>query len=223
MTPQERDLLTRFLDELVRAQPGAKDAEAAQQIETTLRSNPDAAYVLVQHAIVADAALRDAQAQMAELQRRLDQQGAQAPAEQPSFLGSLFGRAQPNDRSGQQVGQAGPWSQPASAVPPTGGYGQPYPPQGGAGAFGGGPFSGGGGLGGFLRGAGTTAAGVAGGAFLFEGLRDMFGGGEHDRGFGGQGFADQGFSDQGQGFADAGGSDSFDVGSGDGDYDDSNT
>ena len=44
----------------------------------------------------------------------------------------------------------------------------------------------------FLRSAGTTAAGVAGGAFLFEGLSNIFGGGHH--GFGGGGFGGGGAS-----------------------------
>ena len=40
-----------------------------------------------------------------------------------------------------------------------------------------GPFSSGGGLGSFLRNAGTMAAGVAGGDLLFEGISSLFGGG----------------------------------------------
>jgi hypothetical protein len=56
----------------------------------------------------------------------------------------------------------------------------------GGGFFGGGPFSGQqSGLGSFLQSAGTTAAGVAGGAFLVEGLSNIFGG---HHGFGGGGF-----------------------------------
>jgi hypothetical protein len=43
------------------------------------------------------------------------------------------------------------------------------------------PFSAGGGLGSFLRNAGTMAAGIAGGDLLFEGLSGLFGG---HRGFG---------------------------------------
>ena len=39
-----------------------------------------------------------------------------------------------------------------------------------------GPFSSGGGLGSFLRNAGTMAAGVAGGDLLFEGISSLFGG-----------------------------------------------
>ncbi len=219
MTPQERDLLSRFLDDLARAQPGPKDSEAADQIDRALRDRPDAGYVLVQHAIVADAALHDARAQVADLQRQLEAaqggQAAPAPAQtEPSFLGALFGRSRPNEQSGVAAGTAGPWTAPAtSAVPatrqPDPGYAYPQ----GYGQGGPGPFSGGGGLGSFLRSAGTTAAGVAGGAFLFEGLSDMFGGGErrHDMfaGGGGQGFFDGG---------DPGSGGDFDVGGSDGDF-----
>lgn len=192
MTPEERDLLSRFLDDLARSRPQAKDAEAAAQIDASLRANPDAAYVLVQHAILADHALQDAQAHIAELEQQLGSGGAQPLQAQASFLGSLFNRSAPPNPPG--VGQAGPWGERGgSAVPPTpqaqpgygpgpgSGYDAPPPP--------GGPFSGGGGLGGFLRNAGQTAAGVAGGAFLFEGLQGLFGG-HRGGGFGGgYGFA----------------------------------
>ncbi len=176
MTPDERDLLTRFLDDLARSRPQAKDTEAAQQIDAALRSNPDAAYVLVQHAILSDHALQDAQARIADLEVQL--RGGPPPQEpqQPGFLGALFGKGAPPNPPG--VGQAGPWGARGGAVPPTA-PDYPPPPMQAAG-----PFSGGGGLGGFLRNAGTTAAGVAGGAFLFEGLSGLFG---HRPGFG-QGF-----------------------------------
>lgn len=209
MTPQERDLLTRFLDDLAHAQPAAKDAEAAAQIDRALTGR-DAGYVLVQHAIVSDAALHDARQQAEALQQRLDELQRQLPAAAPSspdpapsFLGSLFGRGRPSEAAPAQGG----WGAPAIPASP---YGGAYPQPGS------GPFSGGGGLGSFLRTAGTTAAGVAGGAFLFEGLSDMFGGGEHrhDMFEGGgdrQGFADMGGGDRG---GDAGGGDGgqFDVG-----------
>jgi hypothetical protein len=53
------------------------------------------------------------------------------------------------------------------------------------------PFSQGGGLGSFLRNAGTMAAGVAAGDFLFEGLSGLFGG-HRGFGFGGGGFGGYG-------------------------------
>jgi hypothetical protein len=53
----------------------------------------------------------------------------------------------------------------------------PWSPPPAAQYVGSGPFSSGGGLGSFLRNAGTMAAGVAGGDLLFEGISNLFGGG----------------------------------------------
>ena len=180
MTPQERDLLTRFLDDLSRSSSGPKDREAADQIERALRDNPDASYVLVQHAILSDQALNEAQQRIAELERGAG--GGQG--DQPSFLGAAFGKAPANPPNGAfAAGTAVPPSPPPQGYAP---YGQAPAQPWGVGQPG--PFSGGGGLGSFLRTAGTTAAGVAGGAFLFEGLSGLFGG-HRGGGFGGgQGF-----------------------------------
>ena len=165
MTPEERSLLNQFLSDLGKTQGVAKDAEAAQMIDQAFRSNPDASYVLTQHALLADQALHNAQAQIADLQEQLRQL---QPAPQPSsFLGG--GGLGPRVAQPQYQNQS-QWAQ-AAQQPQHGGF------------FGGGPFSGQqSGLGSFLRSAGTTAAGVAGGAFLFEGLSNLFGGGH---GFGG--------------------------------------
>ena len=214
MTPQERDLLDRFLSDLQSARPGPKDAEAADRIERALRANPDAAYVLVQHAILADGALQDAQARIAELEAQLGPpQGGGG-----SFLGGGYGGQGGGYAPGAppQAGYPPPPS--GTAVPPTGGMFGGGPFGGGAG-----PFSGGGGLGNFLRSAGTTAAGVAGGAFLFEGLSGLFGGHHGGGGYGLMGGGDNvtinEFGGDGgrQGFADAG--DDLDPGGADFDYD----
>jgi hypothetical protein len=163
MTPDERNLLSNFLRDLDQARGGPKDAEAEAMIIQTLSRNPDAAYLLVQHTILSDQALLAAQNRIAELE---SQGRGAAPAS--SFLGG-----------------GGPWSQSgqgAQAPPPTTSVPQYAPPPAS-------PFSLGGGLGSFLRNAGTTAAGVAGGEMLFEGLSGLFGG---HRGFGG-GFGGGGF------------------------------
>ncbi|HUO21904.1 MAG TPA: DUF2076 family protein [Caulobacteraceae bacterium] len=163
MTPDERDLLTRYLQDLARARAGAKDPEAASLISQALNANPDAPYLLVQHSILADQALHAAQAHIAELE-------AQAAGQQgSSFLG----------------GRPGPWGAAPTAVPPS----APPPPQPAyAPGYGPGPFSqSGGGLGSFLRTVGTTAAGVAGGEMLFSGLSGLFGGGRGMFGGGGWG------------------------------------
>ena len=209
MTPDERNLLSRFLQDLSQPRGGLKDAEAADMIDRSLRSNPDAAYLLVQHAIISDQALHVAQDRVVQLESQL--RGAQ-PASQGggAFLGGGAPWSGPPGYAGQPQAQAG--------------YGQPQPQRSGGllgGLFGGAPAQPGG-FGSFLRQAGTTAAGVAGGEFLFSGLSNMFGGGYG--GFGGgygapmenvtiNEYGDSG----GQGF-DSGGYD--DGGVGDGGYDD---
>jgi hypothetical protein len=65
MTPDERSILTQFLDDIGRTPNVTKDAEADAMITEAVRRNPDAAYLLVQHAILADQALHAAQAQLA--------------------------------------------------------------------------------------------------------------------------------------------------------------
>jgi len=173
MTPDERNLLTQFLSDLSKTQGVAKDPEAAQMIDQAVRSNPDAAYVLTQHALISDQALHQAQAQIQQLQDQLQQM--QPPPPPASFFGGGGPRPAP--------APASPWAQAAQPPPPP--YAPQYPQQGG-GLFGGGPLGGQqSGLGSFLQSAGTTAAGVAGGAFLFEGLSNLFGG---NHGFGGGGF-----------------------------------
>lgn len=160
MTPEERSLLTQFLNDLSAARGVAKDPEAASMIDNAVRSNPDGAYVLVQHALLADQALHQAQAQIADLQQQL----AQArPQPSSSFFGGA-GLGPSSAQPGYQAQPQTPWGQAA----------QPAPQQ---------PSMFGGGLGSFLRTAGTTAAGVAGGELLFSGLSGLFGG--HHGGFGG--------------------------------------
>ena len=177
MTPDERTLLTQFLGDLGQTQGVAKDPEAASMIDNAIRANPDSAYVLVQHALLADQALHDAQAQIAQLKAQM-QQGQPQPSS--SFLGGAGlgpSVAQPRYQAQPQSS----WGQAAQQPPPQQSF------FGGGPFAGGGPFSsGGGGLGGFLRSAGTTAAGVAGGEMLFSGLSGLFGG-HHGGGFGGFG------------------------------------
>src|SRR5437762_13373538 len=85
MTPDERALLQRFLQDLVQTRAAEKDREAESMILEALRSSPDAAYVLVQHAILSDQALHAAQDQIASLQTQLST-SAPSPA-QSRFLG----------------------------------------------------------------------------------------------------------------------------------------
>jgi len=84
VTPDERNLLQAFLSDLVQTPNVAKDPEADAMIQDALRANPNAAYLLVQHAILADQALHAAQAQL---------QAQSQPA--PSFLPQTASAPQP--------------------------------------------------------------------------------------------------------------------------------
>ncbi len=190
MTPDERNLLGHFLQDLTQSRGGMKDAEASDLINRSLRANPDAAYLLVQHAIIADQALHAAQDRIVQLESQMQggQPGAQSGG---SFLGAgPWAGARPAQgyAPAQQPG-------PQAGYAPAGGYDpapSAQPPQRGGmlgGLFGGGQPAQPGGFGSFMRQAGTTAAGVAGGEFLFSGLHNLFGGGRggYGGGFGGMG------------------------------------
>ncbi len=148
MTPDERTMLQQFIGELSQSRGAAKDPEADAMIHQALQANPDAAYLLVQHAILADQALHAAQAQIEQMQAQL------GPSTPPvSFLGGA------QNPTSQYQPQYQPAYEPQYADV------RPAPS---------GPFSANSGLGGFLRTAGTMAAGVAGGEFLAEGLSNLF-------------------------------------------------
>lgn len=152
MNPQERDQLNLFLKQLTEARISAKDTEAAQLIADSVAKQPDAAYLLVQRAMLLEQALNGAKSQIADLQQQLQYSAAATP--RGGFLS--------ND----------PWA-PASAaggIPGAGNYqiprNAPMPPQ--ASAFGGGSS--------FLGNIATTAAGVVAGSFLYHGIESLLGG-----------------------------------------------
>lgn len=146
MTPDERNILQSFLADLSRTPNVTKDAEADAMIQQAVRANPDAAYLLVQHAILADQALHAAQAQLAA-------QG-----------GGSFLSPQPTAPPAQTYA-------PQAYAPQA--YPSPWAGQGGA-PVQSSPFAADSGLGGFLRGAGQMAVGVAAGDFLFQGIENIF-------------------------------------------------
>ena len=169
MSPQEQQALENFLAQLTQARVGAKDPQAEARILDAVARQPDAAYLLVQRAMLLDQALASAQAQIATLQNQL--QAAQA-GRSTSFMdsannwGSHASSPAPNPAYAPQQAapvQMPPQPQPAPAQPARSGF-----------------FSGG--LGSTLGSVATTAAGVAGGALLFQGLENMF---HHNSGGGG--------------------------------------
>jgi hypothetical protein len=191
MTPQEKELITTLLGRLKQAGGQPKDPEAEALIRQALAEQPDAPYYLVQTVLIQDIALNQAQQRIIELERQCAQ--AAPPQKATSFLGGLFGAGagrgdQP--QGGGTVPSSGPWSRapqpqspPPQSPPPGAGpqaYGQPGYPQPGypQPGYGGQPMMGmgmGQGGSGFLRSAAATAAGIAGGALLFQGIQSMFG------------------------------------------------
>ena len=177
MTPQEKDLLTTLLDRLRNTPRQPKDPEADALIRQAMTDQPDLSYYLTQTVLIQDLSLHQAQQRIADLEKQLaDAQQAAKPTV-GSFLGGLFGSRPPAPSSGAPP--AGPWtrSPQVAAAPPAQPYAQPGYAQPGYGQPpGGGGFLGGGmGGGGFLRSAAATAAGVAGGALLFQGISSLFG------------------------------------------------
>jgi len=185
MTPQEKELLTTLLERLKNAPRQPKDPEADALIRQATSEQTDLPYYLVQTVLIQDLSLHQAQQRITDLEKQLTDAQQSAKPSVGSFLGGLFGNRPPAPAGGPAAGgpaQAGPWtrSPQVAAAPPAQPYGQPgYAPQPGYGQqpMGGGGLMGGGmgGGGGFLRSAAATAAGVAGGALLFQGISSLFG------------------------------------------------
>jgi hypothetical protein len=176
MSPQDSQLLTDFLNQLIQARGIQKDPEADAQIQRALAQQPDAAYLLVQRALLLEQGLNNARNQIATLQDQLRSQQGQGQG------GGKFLDANTWGNGGRQVQAPQP---PVQQYQPEyrQAYQPPYQPsyqQAGPGSMG----MGGGFLGGGLRGTlgtiATTAAGVAAGNFLFQGLENMFS--HHERG-----------------------------------------
>ena len=159
MTIQEKTMLTDFLVKLTSVKNINKDAEADALIKQAMVYQPDAGYVLVQNMLLMQHHLTELNARVAQLENQLS--NSPAPQNSGSFLGAQSQNAVKSYFSGGQPQQ----SQQAYAQP------QYAPPQQSSG------------FGSFLQSAGTTAVGVAGGMFLYEGVSSLFGG-SHSSSFG---------------------------------------
>ncbi len=162
MTPDERDLIDGLFTRLKQADSPDKDPEAQTLILDQVRRLPAAPYLMAQTILVQEHALTNAQTRIAQLEQQLaagQRAPAAEPAPHPSFLGGLV-----NPASAVSAPRpAGPWgrradpvAQPVSAYPATTAMA---------------PAAGGG----FLHNAIATAAGVAGGALLFQGVQSLLG------------------------------------------------
>jgi hypothetical protein len=162
MTPQERDLILGLFQRLTPPPEGVIDGEARALIDGLVGQQPLAPYLLVQTALVQESALKGAQARIANLEAKLAQASTAAAPEAPrrSFLSGLLG----GEALGRQAYPSASAPQPAApAAAPAGPWGSRAGPS-------------------FLQSALSTAAGVAGGALLFQGI-------EHMLGYGGSPFA----------------------------------
>lgn len=155
MNAQERDLLTQFLRQLSQAPAVARDPEADALI-TQAVARPDAAYLLVQHAIMLEQANRSAQERIAALEQQLRQGEGAATG---GFLqgGNAWGHA-------PSAAVAAP---PATAIPGTAGP-RPVAPAVAMAA----PVAAPAGPG-FLGTFAAGAAGAIGGALLFQGVEGL--------------------------------------------------
>jgi hypothetical protein len=182
MNSEEQTLIDGLFSKLKSAEAASapRDAQAEARIKEHLSQQPAAPYYMTQAILVQEAAVnqlnqqvkqRDEQIQ--ELQAQLQQARAQAPAPAQSggFLSSIFGggAAQPQPRPASPPPASGGWRDgPASPPPysgaPQGNYAAPPPQQAPAAPIGSG----------FLGGALKTAAGVAGGVMLAEGISSLF-------------------------------------------------
>ncbi|WLH45568.1 DUF2076 domain-containing protein [Pseudomonas beijingensis] len=182
MNSEEQTLIDGLFSRLQQAEKDSapRDAQAEARIKEHLASQPAAGYFMAQAILVQEAAIKrlDEQnkqlaQQVEQLQVELQQARKQAPA--PSggggFLSSIFGGSPRDSRStSAPASSGGGWREPAqpsfNAPPqqgfgaPSGNYGAPQQQAPAAGSF----------LGGALK----TAAGVAGGVMLAQGISSLF-------------------------------------------------
>jgi hypothetical protein len=198
MTPEERQMLDGLFQRINAAGATPRDAEAEAFINDGVRKAPFASYLLAQTVLVQQQALEAASKRVADLEAAVHATQPQ-PQEQGGFLGNLGrsifgGPSAPPPRQGYDQAPPQP-DQQAYAPPPPSGYAPqrpgpwgappqpaPYPQQGGGG-------------GGFLQNAMSTAAGVAGGVAIGNLLGGLFSG--HSGGMFG-GAANAGFLGGGQ-------------------------
>ena len=168
MNAHERSLIAGLFERIRGAEAAYRDPEAETFIADQVRRQPHAPYAMAQTLIVQNQSLEAAKARIEELEQRLRDDEASARP-QASPWGPRAGDAMgaPSSFGGGDSGRRGyEPQQPFGGPAGQGGQAYEQPSRGG----------------GFLSGALQTAAGVAGGALLFQGLRSMFGGGEAQAG-----------------------------------------
>jgi uncharacterized protein len=189
MHSEEQTLIDGLFTKLKQAETDSapRDAQAEALIKEHLTRQPAAPYYMAQAILVQEVAIKQLEAQsrqrdeqIQQLQAELQRAKAQAPAQQSGgFLSSIFGSGSREQQQPQQPASSfsrpsspppssggwrdGPSSPPPYNPPPQGNYAQPQQQAPAA------PFGSG-----FLGGALKTAAGVAGGVMLAEGISSLF-------------------------------------------------
>jgi uncharacterized protein len=165
MTSDERTLIATLFDRLNQAAAQPRDAEAEEFIRGKVSQQPLAPYLLVQSTLVMQQALAAAQSRIADLEKQLAAAGRSGQGSGGSFLSGManfLGVGQSPSQPPPRPPQTPP-PLPTQPSPPST-FAPPPLPQ--AGPRGGGSF---------LQNALSTAAGVAGGALLFQGIQNLIG------------------------------------------------
>ncbi len=180
MNSEEQTLIDGLFSRLQQAEADAapRDAQAEARIKEHLTRQPTAGYFMTQAILVQEAAIKSLdgqnkqlEEQVRQLQAELQSAKAQAPATPSSgggFLSSIFGGSSREAPAPSAPPSSGGWREPGRSSfnppPPQQTYAAPpsnYAPQAPAGS-------------GFLGGALKTAAGVAGGVMLAQGISSLF-------------------------------------------------
>ena len=159
MSPQETQLLQIFLNQLTQARGVVKDPQADSLITTAAAQQPDATYLLVQRALLREQALNAAKAQIARLQNQIQL----TPPVSHSFLDSANTWGNSANTVNRPVA-----NETLTASAPNQAQIVTSAPTATAGFLSSG-------VGNVLGTVAATAAGVAGGAFLFQGIEHMMG------------------------------------------------
>ncbi|MGZ9704727.1 DUF2076 domain-containing protein [Pseudomonas sp. GNP013] len=177
MNSEEQTLIDGLFSRLQQAETDSapRDAQAEARIKEHMTRQPAAGYYMTQSILVQEQALKSLDAQNKQQAQQIQQlqdelqraKSAQpAPASGGGFLSSIFGGSS-RDTQPAPSNASGGWREPARPA-----FGQPapqqnyqQPPQAAAAA----PMGSG-----FLGGAMKTAAGVAGGVLLAEGISSLF-------------------------------------------------
>ncbi|KAF0867006.1 DUF2076 domain-containing protein [Pseudomonas sp. LD120] len=186
MNSEEQTLIDGLFSRLQQAETDSapRDAQAEARIKEHLNRQPAAGYFMTQAILVQEAALKSLDEQnkqlsqhvqqlQAELQQARSQAAAPAPAASGGFLSSIFGGSRESQAAPAQAPSVAPssgggWREPSRSsfgAAPQQNFGAPqqnYAPQSAPAA------------GSFLAGALKTAAGVAGGVMLAQGISSLF-------------------------------------------------